>query len=114
MNSNRLPADVAALVAEYQSAVLSCEYCGTTNGPIVVDHIIPKSRGGALTRANLASACEPCNQKKAAQLGWMTLDGRRGCYDPVTGPLKSIKRKRRGKPVEPANAFKGHSGSGFL
>ncbi|TXM66282.1 HNH endonuclease [Methylobacterium sp. WL12] len=74
VSGNRLPADAAALVTEYQSAVLSCEYCGTTDGPIVVDHIVPKSRGGALTRDNLASACEPCNQKKAARLGWVTLE----------------------------------------
>jgi 5-methylcytosine-specific restriction endonuclease McrA len=41
-----------------------CQYCGTTTPPITVDHIIPKSRGGADTWENLVAACIRCNNVK--------------------------------------------------
>jgi 5-methylcytosine-specific restriction endonuclease McrA len=41
-----------------------CQYCGTTTGNLTVDHIIPKSRGGADTWENLVTACISCNNKK--------------------------------------------------
>ena len=41
-----------------------CQYCGTKKGPITVDHIMPKVRGGKDTWDNLITACQPCNQKK--------------------------------------------------
>ncbi len=40
-----------------------CAYCG---GPAeTVDHVLPKSRGGASTWTNLVAACSPCNHAKA-------------------------------------------------
>lgn len=97
---------MAAKVAEYQAIACRCEYCGTADGRMVIDHIIPKSRGGADTSENFATACEPCNRRKAAGLGWITMDGRVGAY--AAGPVEPIRRRRR------ANLFKGHAGSGFL
>jgi 5-methylcytosine-specific restriction endonuclease McrA len=41
-----------------------CAYCGTTRGPIVVDHIVPESRGGTGVWSNLALACKACNDRK--------------------------------------------------
>lgn len=41
-----------------------CQYCGTTIGPVTVDHIIPKDRGGEDTWENLVCACTKCNNKK--------------------------------------------------
>lgn len=41
-----------------------CQYCGTSTPPITVDHIIPKSRGGADTWENLVAACIRCNNVK--------------------------------------------------
>jgi 5-methylcytosine-specific restriction endonuclease McrA len=41
-----------------------CQYCGTTSGELTVDHIIPKSRGGADTWENLVTACISCNNRK--------------------------------------------------
>ncbi|MEE4310501.1 MAG: HNH endonuclease [candidate division KSB1 bacterium] len=41
-----------------------CQYCGTTHGPITVDHVIPKGRGGKDTWENLVCACTRCNNKK--------------------------------------------------
>lgn len=41
----------------------ACAYCG---GPAeTVDHVQPKSRGGASSWLNLVGACLPCNQFKA-------------------------------------------------
>lgn len=41
-----------------------CQYCGTSATPLTIDHIVPKSRGGADTWENLTTACIPCNNKK--------------------------------------------------
>lgn len=41
-----------------------CVYCGNTPPPLTVDHIIPRSRGGADTWENLACACKQCNNRK--------------------------------------------------
>lgn len=42
----------------------TCCYCGTTHGPMTVDHIIPKNVGGADSWENLVCACGKCNNKK--------------------------------------------------
>ena len=51
-----------------------CAYCGRTNVPLEVEHIIPKSRGGSDRVSNLTIACHKCNQKKgnktAAEFGY--------------------------------------------
>lgn len=41
-----------------------CQYCGTREGPMTVDHIIPKTRGGKDEWTNLVCACVKCNNKK--------------------------------------------------
>lgn len=41
-----------------------CQYCGTTEGSVTVDHIIPRVRGGRDTWENLVCACTRCNAKK--------------------------------------------------
>lgn len=40
-----------------------CGYCGKHAG--TVDHILPASRGGALSWLNTVAACQPCNNRKA-------------------------------------------------
>lgn len=40
-----------------------CAYCGGI--PTTVDHVMPKSRGGASDWLNLVAACLPCNSRKA-------------------------------------------------
>jgi 5-methylcytosine-specific restriction endonuclease McrA len=42
----------------------NCAYCGKTNIPLEVEHIIPKSRGGSNRASNLTIACRHCNLKK--------------------------------------------------
>jgi len=41
-----------------------CQYCGETEGPMTVDHVIPRSHGGGETWGNLVCACSSCNNKK--------------------------------------------------
>ena len=41
-----------------------CQYCGTKQQPLTLDHVIPKNRGGEDTWENLVCACARCNNKK--------------------------------------------------
>lgn len=41
-----------------------CQYCGTNKPPLTLDHVMPKSRGGAESWENLVTACVRCNNKK--------------------------------------------------
>ena len=42
-----------------------CQYCGRKgDGPMTVDHVIPKSTGGPSTWENLVCACLACNNRK--------------------------------------------------
>jgi 5-methylcytosine-specific restriction endonuclease McrA len=40
-----------------------CQYCGTRK-ELTLDHVIPSSKGGQHTWANLVTACKRCNAKK--------------------------------------------------
>ena len=42
-----------------------CQYCGTRGKTLTLDHIIPRSRGGAHEWDNVVSACVQCNHRKA-------------------------------------------------
>lgn len=58
-----------------------CAYCGAKAETI--DHVIPRSRGGAHSWENCVASCAPCNHRKAdrllSELGW-TL------HQPLTSP----------------------------
>ena len=47
-----------------------CQYCGA-HEDLTFDHLLPRSRGGHTTWANVVTACAPCNLKK----------GNKGCRD---------------------------------
>lgn len=44
-----------------------CAYCGGTEDPFHIDHIIPVSRGGGSGLDNLAVACIACNLSKGSK-----------------------------------------------
>jgi Restriction endonuclease len=50
-----------------------CAYCGKTDIPLEIEHVIPSSKGGSDRVSNLTIACHKCNQKKgnktAAEFG---------------------------------------------
>jgi len=41
-----------------------CQYCGTTKEPLSIDHVLPRSRGGADSWENVTTACLGCNVRK--------------------------------------------------
>ena len=50
----------------------TCQYCGARSN-LTVDHVVPRSRGGASSWENIVASCAPCNRRKgdrlAAQVG---------------------------------------------
>jgi 5-methylcytosine-specific restriction endonuclease McrA len=42
----------------------TCQYCGRTDGPMTIDHVVPRSHGGKETWENLVCACSACNSRK--------------------------------------------------
>lgn len=48
----------------------TCQYCGARPGlhELTIDHVIPRSRGGASSWENCVTACRPCNARKANRL----------------------------------------------
>jgi 5-methylcytosine-specific restriction endonuclease McrA len=48
----------------------TCQYCGAVFGAaeLTLDHVIPRSRGGASTWENLVACCHSCNRRKGNQM----------------------------------------------
>ena len=48
----------------------TCQYCATVMNAaeLTLDHVIPRSRGGASTWENLVACCHTCNRRKGNQL----------------------------------------------
>lgn len=42
-----------------------CQYCGTSKGPMTVDHLLPRTQGGKDTWENMVCACTKCNNRKS-------------------------------------------------
>ncbi|MET9255662.1 RNA-guided endonuclease IscB [Streptomyces sp. NPDC003717] len=45
----------------------ACAYCDAAEGPLNVEHVRPRSRGGSDRSANLVLACAPCNRAKGSR-----------------------------------------------
>jgi 5-methylcytosine-specific restriction endonuclease McrA len=45
-----------------------CVYCGSSNGRLTLDHVVPRSRGGASVWENVVTSCAPCNLRKGDRL----------------------------------------------
>ena len=48
----------------------TCQYCGLVlpSSELTLDHVIPRSRGGASTWENLVACCHECNREKGNML----------------------------------------------
>jgi 5-methylcytosine-specific restriction endonuclease McrA len=48
----------------------TCQYCGQqpSKSELTIDHVIPRSRGGATSWENVVTACAPCNRRKGDRL----------------------------------------------
>lgn len=42
----------------------TCQACGTTEGRMTADHIVPRSKGGTDDMTNLRCLCLSCNSSK--------------------------------------------------
>ncbi len=55
----------------FERATHRCEYCKTPQRmigmPLIIDHILPKSRGGVDSFENVCAACYRCNEFKGAK-----------------------------------------------
>lgn len=74
----------------------TCQYCGEIMPKrLEVDHIIPRSRGGAFTPDNLVVSCHDCNQRKgnktAEEFGYPEIQQK------VKKSLKAAARTQAGK-----------------
>lgn len=77
----------------------TCQYCGTQTRDLTLDHVIPKSRGGAHTWENLVSACRSCNHRKGGRLMSETrMMLRRAPVQPRAGRYYSIQRRLERTP----------------
>ncbi len=65
----------------------TCQYCGVAHGDLTLDHVIPRSKGGAHTWENLVTACRSCNHRK----GGKTLqEARMKLKDPPSEPRAGV------------------------
>jgi hypothetical protein len=67
-----------------------CAYCQTTQAnsgqPMVVDHVIPTTKGGVTSLGNLCFACRRCNEYKGSQIA---------APDPLTGKTSPLFHPRQ-------------------
>ena len=42
----------------------TCQYCGSRDNQLSIDHVMPRSRGGSDTWENVTTACLSCNVRK--------------------------------------------------
>lgn len=45
----------------------TCQYCGARTN-LTVDHVVPRSKGGATNWENIVASCAPCNRRKGCAL----------------------------------------------
>jgi 5-methylcytosine-specific restriction endonuclease McrA len=63
-----------------------CQYCGQAGERLSIDHIVPRSRGGADLWENVTTACLPCNVRKGNRTPReASMPLRREPYRPVSG-----------------------------
>lgn len=60
-----LPLNLRIFILERDN--YTCVYCGTTEPPFEVDHVVPYSKNGGHTEENLVCACRRCNRSKGAK-----------------------------------------------
>jgi 5-methylcytosine-specific restriction endonuclease McrA len=70
-----------------------CQYCGSqvTEQNATLDHVLPVSKGGKTTWENSATACKPCNYRKAAST---KMKPKHQPYKPHFWDLVEKRRKR--------------------
>ena len=73
----------------------TCAYCGKTNLPLEIEHILPKSKGGSNRVSNLTLACTECNQKKGNRPIGIFLSKRPELLKRIQARAKAKSRKKK-------------------
>lgn len=61
----------------------ACQYCGVRSNDLTLDHVLPRSRGGPTSWANVVACCRRCNARKRDRTpGEAAMKLRRGPYAP--------------------------------
>ena len=72
----------------------TCQYCGRQAGDLTIDHVVPKSKGGAHSWENLVSACKTCNHRKGGKsLGEARMSLKKQPAEPRAGQYYTIERR---------------------
>jgi 5-methylcytosine-specific restriction endonuclease McrA len=81
----------------------TCQYCGQMKSPgeLNLDHVLPRSRGGATTWENIVTSCYACNQKKAGRTPEeASMKIARRPVRPMVLPKLPVERSARDIPLE--------------
>jgi 5-methylcytosine-specific restriction endonuclease McrA len=72
----------------------TCQYCGRHAHDLTIDHVVPRSKGGAHSWENLVSACKACNHRKGGKsLGEARMTLRKAPAEPRAGMYYTIERR---------------------
>jgi 5-methylcytosine-specific restriction endonuclease McrA len=84
----------------------TCQYCGRQSHDLTIDHVVPRSRGGAHCWENLVSACKPCNHRKGGKLlGEARMHLRNEPREPRAGRYYTIERRIEGTVTQQWSKF---------
>jgi 5-methylcytosine-specific restriction endonuclease McrA len=84
----------------------TCQYCNIQTRDLTLDHVVPKSRGGAHTWENLVSACRSCNHRKGGKMVAETrMKLNRLPFQPRAGRYYAIQRRLQSSPNQEWSKF---------
>jgi 5-methylcytosine-specific restriction endonuclease McrA len=74
----------------------ACVYCGDplTSSNTTMDHMVPKSKGGAKNWGNIVASCDECNKKKGAALPTGRWTPNKKPYVPTFYDLLAARKKQ--------------------
>lgn len=89
----------------FKRDAFTCQYCGKKPGSedLTIDHVTPRSRGGATTWSNCVVACIDCNSRKANRTP-----------DEARMPLKQAPTQPKWKPFYASHGVKIDSWAKFI
>jgi 5-methylcytosine-specific restriction endonuclease McrA len=74
-----------------------CAYCGSRARHLTIDHVVPKSRGGATTFENCVASCRKCNNFKGNRMpSEVRMALKVKAYQPTISEFLRIKLMRLG------------------
>jgi 5-methylcytosine-specific restriction endonuclease McrA len=79
----------------------TCQYCGAVHNDLTLDHVIPRSKGGAHTWENLVTACRSCNHRKGGKLvNEARMKLMQTPFEPRAGAYYAIERRLQTSAVD--------------